>query len=91
VRKSVKPAVSNWQRPLPRPIVLPDVPLTLSTLADVRTLVQKRLPSPYREKTTWRQVATVTAAAARGQLPTDEVSTALRLVLKMEGISCRPQ
>jgi hypothetical protein len=44
----------NWQRPLPRPLILPDVPLKLSTLADVRTLVQKRLPSPYRAKATWR-------------------------------------
>jgi hypothetical protein len=74
---------------LPRPIVLPKIPLTLSTLADVRELVHKRLPAEYRTKQTWRQVATVTAAAAHGRLPADDVAIALRLVLSMEGIQCQ--
>ena len=47
----------NWRRPLPRPIVLPDVPLTLATIADVRDLVHP---------------------------------VAVRMVLAMEGIACRP-
>ncbi len=67
----------NWSRRLPRPIVLPKIPLTLSTLADVRELVHKRLPAEYRAKQTWRQIATVTAAAARGQLPADEADLLL--------------
>jgi hypothetical protein len=71
----------NRQRPLPRPIVLPDVPLRLTTLADVQTLVQKRLPATYRAKPTWQRVAAVTSAAARGQLPPDDVATALKMVL----------
>jgi hypothetical protein len=79
----------NWQRPLPRPIILPDVPLKLKTLADVRELVHKRLPAPFRAKHTWQQVANVTAAAARGQLPADDVVIALRMVLQHEGIACR--
>ena len=47
------------------------------------------LPAPFRAKPTWQQVANVTAAAARGQLPADEVAAALRLVLSIEGVSCR--
>jgi hypothetical protein len=31
--------------------------LTLETLADVRTLVEKHLPAEYRSKFTWRQFA----------------------------------
>jgi len=46
-RRSLSP-VSNWRRPLPRPIVLPQIPLTLSTIADVRDLVHKRLPALLR-------------------------------------------
>ena len=37
----------NWSRPLPRPIIIPDV-MELATLADVRALVEKHLPAEYR-------------------------------------------
>jgi hypothetical protein len=43
----------DWGRPLPRTIILPEVPLKLSTLADVRVLIQKRLPAQHRAKQTW--------------------------------------
>jgi hypothetical protein len=33
---------SNWSRPLPRPIMIPAA-MELSTLADMRTLVEKYL------------------------------------------------
>jgi hypothetical protein len=46
----------NWSRPLPRPIIIPDV-MELETLADVRSLVEKHLPAEYRSKFTWRQLA----------------------------------
>jgi hypothetical protein len=88
VRKNVKP-VSNWRRPLPRPIVLPDVPLKLPTIADVRDLVHKRLPPQYKAKDVWQRVAVITAAAARGELPAEEVMVALRMVLAIEGLQCR--
>jgi len=29
----------NWSRPLPRRLILPDLPMTLRTLVDVRTLL----------------------------------------------------
>ena len=79
----------NWRRPLPRPIILPDVPLKLSTLADVRALVHKRLPAQHRSKQTWQRVAAVTTAAARGEVPADDVAVALKMVLHLEGIQCR--
>ena len=34
----------NWSRPLPRPIIIPDV-MELETLADVWILVEKHLPA----------------------------------------------
>jgi hypothetical protein len=61
---------------LPRPIIIPDV-LTLETLADVRTLVEKHLPAEYRSKFTWRQLAGLLKRAAEGQQDVAEVSTAL--------------
>jgi len=47
------------------------------------------LPAEYRAKDTWQRVAAVTTAAARGELPADDVAVALKMVLSMEGISCR--
>jgi hypothetical protein len=35
----------------------------------VRALVHRHLPAEYREKQTWQRVASITTAAARGQLP----------------------
>jgi hypothetical protein len=78
----------NWSRPLPRPIIIPDV-MELTTLADVRTLVEKHLPAEYRAKFTWRQLAGLLRRAAEGQQDVAEVSTALRIVLQLEGVPCR--
>jgi len=77
----------NWRRPLPRPIVISRI-MTLETLEDVRALVHRHLPVEYRSKQTWQRVASVTSAAARGELPAEEVAIALKLVLSMEGIPC---
>jgi hypothetical protein len=59
-------------------------------VADVRDLIHKRLPPAYKQKQVWQRVAVVAAAAARGQLPAEEVTVALKL-LAIEGISCQPK
>ncbi len=78
----------DWSRPLPRPLTIPQV-MTLSTLADVRVLVERHLPGEYRAKFTWRQLAGMIRRAAEGQQDIAEVSTALRIVLQLEGVPCR--
>jgi hypothetical protein len=78
----------NWSRASPRPLVLPYV-MTLKTLADVRALM-RHLPEDRRQRTTWRHVAAQLTEAAAGADPVD-VTIALRLVLMLEGVECRPQ
>ena len=78
----------DWSRPLPRPLTVPDV-LTLETLADVRTPVEKHLPTEYRSKFTWRQFAGLLKRVAEGHQDVAEVSTALRIVLRLEGVKCQ--
>jgi hypothetical protein len=73
---------------LPRRIIIPKV-MTLETLEDVRALVHRHLPAEYCSKQTWQCVASIATAAAREQLPADYVAVALKMVLSMEGISCR--
>jgi hypothetical protein len=51
--------------------------MELSTLADVRILVEKHLPKKYRAIFTWRQLAGLLRRAAEGQQNVAEVSTAL--------------
>jgi hypothetical protein len=77
----------DWSRPLPRPLTIPTV-MKLSTLADVRYLVEKHLPTQYRHKPTWRHVSTEITKAAEGQKDLLEVCVSLRLVLALEGVEC---
>jgi hypothetical protein len=79
---------ANWSRPLPRPLVIPKV-MTLKTLADVRTLL-RHLPDDRCTQLTWRHVADQLVQAARGSADTADVSIALRMVMSMEGVECRP-
>ena len=79
----------NWSRPLPAPLVIPDV-MTLVTLADVRALIERHLPVHFRDKATWRVVAKDLKAAALGG-DAAEVSLALRMALSLEGIECQPK
>ena len=62
--------------------------MKLSTLADVRDLVEKHLPEQYRGKPTWRHVSNEIAKAADGEKDLLEVCVALRLVLALEGGKC---
>ena len=78
----------NWSRPLPQPLVIPKV-MTLRTLDDVRHLM-RHLPEDRRSRSTWRRVAAdIEAAAAGGDI--EGAAIALRLVLFLEGVECRPR
>ena len=65
--------------------------MTLKTLADVRTLIEKHLPAESRAKPPWRHVALLLTGAARSEEDAREVSVALQLVFQLEGVKCRPQ
>ncbi len=57
-------------------------------LADVRIRVEKHLPAEC-SKFTWRHLAGLLKRAAEGQQDVAEVSMALRIVLQLEGVTCR--
>jgi hypothetical protein len=81
-------ATPNWAQPLPHPIIIPEV-MELDTLADVRALIEKHLPAEYRAKFGWRQLAGMLRRAAQGKEDAAEVSTALQMVFKLEGVDFR--
>ena len=72
---------------MPRPLTIPTV-MEPTTLADVRDLVEKRLPAQYRHRATWRHVSTQLAKAAQGEKDLLEICVSLRLVLALEGVEC---
>lgn len=77
----------DWSRPLPRPLTIPRV-MTLTTLADVRALIERHLPVDHRDKAIWRDVAAYLAEAARGGDVVD-LMVSLRMALSLEGVQCR--
>jgi hypothetical protein len=64
--------------------------MTLTTLADIRELVERHLPAECRERETWRHVSDQLNEAARGGDVNDAV-IALRLVLQLERVPYLPQ
>jgi hypothetical protein len=79
----------NWSRKLPRPLKIPTV-MTMTTLADVRELVERHLPAECREREAWRHVANRLNSAARRD-DIGEAVIAMRLVLRLERVPCLPQ
>jgi hypothetical protein len=78
----------NWTRALPQPLLIPDV-MILATLADVRELM-RHLPADRRARSTWRRVAAdIESAASGGDI--EGTAIALRMVLMLEGVECRPE
>jgi hypothetical protein len=65
--------------------------MTLKTLADVRELVERRLPAGHRQRSTWQHVEKQLNAAALGKVETIDVAVPLQLVLQMERVPCLPQ
>ena len=77
----------NWTRALPQPLLIPDV-MILATLADVRELM-RHLPADRRARSTWCRVAAdIESAASGGDI--EGAAIALRMVLMLEGVECRP-
>lgn len=74
----------DWSRKLPRPIVIPDI-MTMTTLADVRELVDRLLPDGHRKRQTWQHVARCLAAAALGG-EIEDCAASLRLALSIERV-----
>jgi len=74
---------SDWSRPLPQRIVISTV-ATLTTLADVRVLIEQ-LPEDHRADPTWCHVAALLEQAAVG-VDVIDLGIALRLALMMEGL-----
>jgi len=63
--------------------------MTLRTLADVRELIELRLPAECRERETWRYVSGALNEAARdGEIK--DVVISLRL-LQLERVPCLPR
>ena len=56
---------------------------------DVRALVEKHLPAEYRAEFTWRQLAGMLQRAAEGKEDAAELSTALQIVFRIEGVEYR--
>ena len=60
----------------------------LKTLADVRELVERRLPNGHRQRSAWQHVEKQLNAAALGKVETIDVAVPLRLVLQLERVPC---
>jgi hypothetical protein len=63
--------------------------MQVTTLADVRVLIERHLPASHREMPHWRSVSRALADAASGGNVTD-VEVSLWIAAALEGSSCRP-
>jgi hypothetical protein len=75
---------------LPRLVIIPKI-LTVTTLADVRMLLEMRLPrAPGKDRHGYMSKTCYTAPA-RGQDEPGDAEIVLRMVLSIEGLECQPQ
>jgi hypothetical protein len=79
----------DWSRALPQALDFASV-VTVTTLGDVRLLVERHLPASRRDRPHWRSVARALTNAATGGGDAVEVEAALMLAGAIEGLSCRP-
>jgi hypothetical protein len=86
--KSVPVVAPNWERALPRPIIIPEV-MELDTLADVWALIEKHLPAERRKHRLSPVCRSSLRRAAEGKEDAAEVSTAPQIVFKIEGVEYR--
>jgi hypothetical protein len=80
---------ANWSQPLSRPLDFASV-IRLTTLDDVRSLVEKHLPETHRDLPHWRSISGALRDAATGVGDPVDVEVALMLAGAVEGLSCRP-
>ena len=78
----------DWSRRLPRPLTIPGI-MTLATLADLRTLIERYSPAHCRNRTISRFVADRLMDAARGD-DTASTTVSLMIILALESVPCRP-
>jgi hypothetical protein len=62
--------------------------MQISTLADLRDLVEKHMPGQYRHKPAWQHVSTEIAKAAEGEENVLEICVSLRPVPALECVEC---
>jgi len=79
---------SDWSRPLPRALSVAGT-IQVTTISDVRGLIEQHLPPSHREMPHWRSVSKALTGAANGGDVT-QVEVNLWIAAAIEGLSCRP-
>jgi hypothetical protein len=80
---------ADWSRPLSQTLDFASV-IRLTTLDDVRSLVEKHVPAAYRDRPHWLGVSRALTDAATGVGDPVDVEVALMLAGAVEGLTCRP-
>jgi len=64
--------------------------MALTTLADVRDLIELHLPAEHRARNTWHTLRPCLPARLATRMTPGDAEIAVRMVLAMEGVKCRP-
>jgi hypothetical protein len=76
----------NWSRPLPKLLIISGV-TTVTTLNDVRVMIERHLPVASRANEMWKYVSSQLREAALGG-DTAEFCSVLEMALSIEGLEC---